>query len=218
MELEVHELLSSYEFPGDDIPFISSSALLALEALMANPNIKRDENNWVDKIFELMYAVDNCIPIRQRQTDLPFLLTIEDGFSITGHATVGLLPLAELSMACIQKADIQRGMVLAKPGTITPHTKFFAIVYILKEEEDWRHSPFFSGYRSQFYMRTIDITSKVTTIKNDKDEEAKMVMPGECVNMEVEFILPVTCEQGMWFAIREGGKTFGAGVNQSIVE
>ncbi|CAL9092503.1 unnamed protein product [Musa acuminata var. zebrina] len=253
VELEVRELLSSYEFPGDDVPIISGSALLALEALMANPSIKRGENSWVDKIYELMDSVDSYIPIPQRQTDLPFLLAVEDVFSITGRGTVatgrverGTIRIGEtvdivglretrnttvtgvemfqktlddalagdnvgLLLRGVQKADIQRGMVLAKPGTITPHTKFVAIVYVLKKEEGGRHSPFFSGYRPQFYMRTTDVTGRVTSIMNDKDEEAKMVMPGDRVKMVVELIVPVACEQGMRFAIREGGKTVGAG-------
>lgn len=260
VELEVRELLASYEFPGDDIPIVSGSALLALEALMENPSIKRGENEWVDKIYELMDAVDSYIPIPQRQVDLPFLLAVEDVFSITGRGTVAtgrvergtvkvgetvdLVGLREtrtttvtgvemfqkildealagdnvgLLLRGIQKADIQRGMVLAKPGTITPHTKFSAIVYILKKEEGGRHSPFFAGYRPQFYMRTTDVTGKVAQIMNDKDEESKMVMPGDRVKMVVELIMPVACEQGMRFAIREGGKTVGAGVIQSIIE
>ncbi|CAL9093960.1 unnamed protein product, partial [Musa textilis] len=260
VELEVRELLSSYEFPGDDVPIISGSALLALEALMANPSIKRGENTWVDKIYDLMDAVDSYIPIPQRQTDLPFLLAVEDVFSITGRGTVatgrverGTVRIGEtidivglretrnttvtgvemfqktldeamagdnvgLLLRGIQKVDIQRGMVLAKPGTITPHTKFIAIVYVLKKEEGGRHSPFFAGYRPQFYMRTTDVTGRVTSIMNDKDEEAKMVMPGDRVKMVVELIMPVACEQGMRFAIREGGKTVGAGVIQSIIE
>ncbi|RWV95607.1 hypothetical protein GW17_00041760 [Ensete ventricosum] len=260
VELEVRELLSAYEFPGDDVPIISGSALLALEALMANPSIKRDENTWVDKIYDLMDAVDSYIPIPQRQTDLPFLLAVEDVFSITGRGTVatgrverGTIRIGEtidivglretrnitvtgvemfqktldeamagdnvgLLLRGIQKVDIQRGMVLAKPGTITPHTKFVAIVYVLKKEEGGRHSPFFAGYRPQFYMRTTDVTGRVTSIMNDKDEEAKMVMPGDRVKMVVELIMPVACEQGMRFAIREGGKTVGAGVIQSIIE
>ncbi|GKV41994.1 hypothetical protein SLE2022_376600 [Rubroshorea leprosula] len=260
VELEVRELLSSYEFQGDDVPIISGSALLALEALMANPNIKRGENQWVDKIYELMDSVDSYIPIPQRQTDLPFLLAIEDVFSITGRGTVatgrverGTIKVGEtvdivglkdtrnttvtgvemfqktldeamagdnvgLLLRGVQKEDIQRGMVLAKPGTITPHTKFVAIVYVLKKEEGGRHSPFFSGYRPQFYMRTTDVTGKVASIMNDKDEESKMVMPGDRVKMVVELIVPVACEQGMRFAIREGGKTVGAGVIQSIIE
>ncbi|TKY55266.1 Elongation factor Tu [Spatholobus suberectus] len=260
VELEVRELLSSYEFPGDDVPIISGSALLALEALMANPAIKRGENQWVDKIYELMDAVDSYIPIPQRQTELPFLLAIEDVFSITGRGTVatgrverGTIKVGDtvdivgvretrnttvtgvemfqkildeamagdnvgLLLRGIQKTDIQRGMVLAKPGTITPHTKFAAIVYVLKKEEGGRHSPFFAGYRPQFYMRTTDVTGKVTAIMNDKDEESKMVMPGDRVKMVVELIVPVACEQGMRFAIREGGKTVGAGVIQSIIQ
>lgn len=260
VELEVRELLTSYEFPGDDVPIVSGSALLALEALMNNPKIKRGDNDWVDKIYQLMDAVDDYIPIPQRQTDLPFLLAVEDVFSITGRGTVatgrverGTIKVGEtvdlvglretrnttvtgvemfqkildeaiagdnvgLLLRGIQKADIQRGMVLAKPGTITPHTKFLAIVYVLKKEEGGRHSPFFPGYRPQFYMRTTDVTGKVTGIMNDKDEESKMVMPGDRVKIVVELIMPVACEQGMRFAIREGGKTVGAGVIQTIIE
>lgn len=260
VELEVRELLSSYEFPGDDVPIISGSALLALEALVADPTIKRGSNQWVDKIYDLMDAVDSYIPIPQRQTELPFLLAIEDVFSITGRGTVatgrverGTVKVGEtleivglretrnttvtgvemfqkildealagdnvgLLLRGVQKIDIQRGMVLAKAGTITPHTKFEAIVYVLKKEEGGRHSPFFAGYRPQFYMRTTDVTGKVTKIMNDKDEESKMVMPGDRVKMVVELIMPIACEQGMRFAIREGGKTVGAGVIQSIVE
>ncbi|XP_008804218.2 LOW QUALITY PROTEIN: elongation factor Tu, chloroplastic-like [Phoenix dactylifera] len=255
VELEVRELLTSYEFPGDDVPIISGSALLALQALMANPSMKRGENQWVDKIYELMDAVDNYMPIPQRQTDLPFLLAIEDVFSITGRVERGTIKVGDtvdivglrdtrtttvtgvemfqktldeamagdnvgLLLRGIQKADIERGMVIAKPGTITPHTKFVAIVYVLKKEEGGRHSPFFPGYRPQFYMRTTDVTGKVSSImnENDKDEESKMVMPGDRVKMVVELIMPVACEQGMQFAIREGGKTVGAGVIQSIIE
>ncbi|XP_042498958.1 elongation factor Tu, chloroplastic-like [Macadamia integrifolia] len=260
VELEVRELLSSYEFPGDDVPIISGSALLALEALMANPSIKRGENQWVDKIYELMDAVDDYIPIPQRQTDLPFLLAVEDVFSITGRGTVatgrierGTIKVGDtvdlvglkntrnttvtalemfqktldeafagenvgLLLRGVQKDEIQRGMVLAKPGSITPHTKFLSIVYVLKKEEGGRHSPFFAGYRPQFYMRTTDVTGKIFSIMNDKDEESKMVMPGDRVKMVVELIVPVACEQGMRFAIREGGRTVGAGVIQSIIE
>ncbi|KAJ0755156.1 Elongation factor TuB [Helianthus annuus] len=195
-----------------------------------------------------------------KQTELPFLLAIEDVFSITGRGTVatgrverGTVRIGDsveivglkdtrtttvtgvemfqklldeamagdnvgLLLRGIQKIDIQRGMVLAKPATITPHTKFEALVYVLKKEEGGRHSPFFAGYRPQFYMRTTDVTGKVTSIMNDKDEESKMVMPGDRVKMVVELIMPVACEQGMRFAIREGGKTVGAGVIQSIIE
>ena len=260
VELEVRELLSSYEFPGDDIPIVSGSALLALQALMANPGIKRGENKWVDKIYQLMEAVDSYIPVPQRQTELPFLMAIEDVFSITGRGTVatgrverGTVKVGDtvdivgvkntrsttvtgvemfqkilddamagdnvgLLLRGIQKIDIQRGMVLAKPSSITPHTKFEAVVYILKKEEGGRHSPFFAGYRPQFYMRTTDVTGKIIQIKNDKDEESKMVMPGDRIKMVVELHVPVACEQGMRFAIREGGKTVGAGVIQLIIE
>ena len=260
VELEVRELLSNYDFPGDDIPIVAGSALLALEELMKNPNIKRGENEWVDKIYKLMDAVDEYIPIPTRQTDLPFLLAVEDVFSITGRGTVatgrverGTVKVGEtvdivgmretrnttvtgvemfqkildeamagdnvgILLRGIQKVDITRGMVLAKPGTITPHTKFSAIVYVLKKEEGGRHSPFFVNYRPQFYMRTTDVTGKVSKIMNDKDEESKMVMPGDRVKMEVELIAPVACEEGMRFAIREGGKTVGAGVIQKIIE
>jgi len=260
VELEVRELLSSYEFPGDDVPIVSGSALLALEALMANPNIKRGEEKWVDKIYELMDAVDEYIPIPQRQTDLPFLMAVEDVFSITGRGTVAtgriergsvkvgesveIVGLRETRLTTvtglemfqkvldealagdnagillrgIQKIDIERGMVLAKPGSITPHSKFAAIVYVLTKEEGGRHSPFFTGYRPQFYMRTTDVTGKVSAIMNDRDEESKMVMPGDRVKMLVELITPVACEQGMRFAIREGGRTVGAGVIQSIIK
>ncbi|KAI3976503.1 hypothetical protein MKX01_008361 [Papaver californicum] len=260
VELEVRELLSLYEFPGDDIPIGCGSALLALEALMANPIIKRGENEWVDKIYQLMDNVDNYIPIPQRKTELPFLLAVEDVFSITGRGTVAtgrvergtvrsgetveIVGLQETRSTTvtgvemfqkildealagdnvgkllrgIQKADIQRGMVIAKPGTITPHTKFSAIVYVLKKEEGGRHSSFFAGYRPQFYMRTTDVTGRVAKIMNDMDEESKMVMPGDRVKMVVELIMPVACEQGMRFTIREGGKTVGVDVIQGIVE
>ncbi|CAD5328524.1 unnamed protein product [Arabidopsis thaliana] len=183
VELEVRELLSSYEFNGDDIPIISGSALLAVETLTENPKVKRGDNKWVDKIYELMDAVDDYIPIPQRQTELPFLLAVEDVFSITGRGTVATGRVERgLLLRGIQKADIQR------------------------------------GYRPQFYMRTTDVTGKVTKIMNDKDEESKMVMPGDRVKIVVELIVPVACEQGMRFAIREGGKTVGAGVIGTILE
>ncbi|KAK9054546.1 hypothetical protein SSX86_025624 [Deinandra increscens subsp. villosa] len=198
-----------------------------------------------------MAAIDDHIPVPQSQTDLPFLLAIEDVFSIAGHGTVatgrverGTVRIGEtveivglkdtrtttvtgiemfqklldeamagedvgILLTGFQNADIQTGMVLAKPGSITPHTKFEALVHVLEKEEGGRHSPFFAGYITQFYMRTADVAGKVTSIVNDKDEESKMV---------VELIMPVACEQGMQFAIREGGKTVGAGVIQSIIE
>ncbi|EES05366.1 hypothetical protein BDA96_04G215300 [Sorghum bicolor] len=260
VELEVRELLSNYEYDGDDVPIIAGSALKALEALMANPALKRGDNEWVDYIFNLVDEVDNYIPVPQRQTDLPFLLAVEDVFSITGRGTVatgrierGTVKVGDtvdivgirdtrtctvtgvemfqktmddamagdnvgLLLRGMQKDDIERGMVLAKPGSITPHTKFEAVVYVLKKEEGGRHSPFFPGYRPQFYMRTTDVTGSVTTIMNDKDEEAKMCMPGDRIKMIVQLIQPVACEQGMRFAIREGGKTVGAGVINKIIE
>eukprot|EP00249_Psilotum_nudum_P018479 c26825_g1_i1 orf=251-1726(+) len=260
VELEVRELLTSYEFPGDDLPIVSGSALMALEAFTANPKIKRGENKWVDRIYNLMETVDNYIPIPSRDVDLPFLLAVEDVFSITGRGTVatgrverGKVKIGEnvdivglretrntivtglemfqksldeamagdnvgVLLRGIQKADIQRGMVVAKPGTITPHRKFMASVYILKKEEGGRHSPFFAGYRPQFYMRTTDVTGKVVSVMSDSGEESKMVMPGDRVKMVVEMITPVACETKMRFAIREGGKTVGAGVISEILE
>lgn len=260
VDLEVRELLTAYEYDGDDVPIVAGSALKALEALMANPAIKRDEDEWVDGIFSLIDSVDSYIPVPQRQTDLPFLLAVEDVFSITGRGTVAtgriergtvkigdtvdLVGIREtrnttvtgvemfqktmddamagdnvgLLLRGMQKEDIERGMVLAKPGSITPHTKFDAVVYVLKKEEGGRHSPFFPGYRPQFYMRTTDVTGNVTKIMNDKDEEAKMCMPGDRIKMVVELIQPVACESGMRFAIREGGKTVGAGVINSIIQ
>ncbi|KAG2659526.1 elongation factor Tu, chloroplastic-like [Panicum virgatum] len=260
VELEVRELLSNYEYDGDEVPIVSGSALKALEALMGNPAVKRGDDPWVDGIFSLVDSVDSYIPVPQRQTDLPFLLAVEDVFSITGRGTVatgrierGTVKIGDtvdivgiretrnctvtgvemfqktmddamagdnvgLLLRGMQKDDIERGMVLAKPGSITPHTKFEAVVYVLKKEEGGRHSPFFPGYRPQFYMRTTDVTGNVTTIMNDKDEEAKMCMPGDRIKMIVQLIQPVACEQGMRFAIREGGKTVGAGVINKIIE
>eukprot|EP00897_Mesotaenium_endlicherianum_P009229 jgi/Mesen1/8334/ME000046S07723 len=259
VEMEVREVLSHYEFPGDDIPITSGSALLALEALTAKPTIKKGEDKWVDKIYDLMNSVDDYIPVPERAVDKPFLMAVEDVFSITGRGTVatgrverGIVKVGETieiiglgdtrastvtglemfqktldeSMAgdnCgmllrgIQKGDIQRGMVLAKPGSIKPHSKFEASVYILKKEEGGRHSPFFTGYRPQFYMRTTDVTGKVDNVVNDKGEETKMVMPGDRVKMTVELITPIACEKQMRFAIREGGRTVGAGVISEVL-
>lgn len=264
VELEMRELLTSYEFPGDDVPIISGSALLALgkltEAIGKNQHVKRGEDKWVDKIYDLMDAVDSYIPIPQRQTDLPFLMAVEDVFSITGRGTVatgrverGTIKVGEvveivglretrsttvtglemfqksldealagdncgMLLRGIQKENIQRGMVLAKPGTILPHEKFEASVYILKKEEGGRHSPFFCGYKPQFYMRTTDVTGSVVEAQNDKEEETKMVMPGDRVKLTIQLIMPVACEQKMRFAIREGGKTVGAGVISKVLK
>jgi len=253
VEMEVRELLSSYEFDGDNIPFIKGSALKALEAVQANPSIKRGDNEWTDKIWELVDALDSYFPEPVRDLDKPFLMPVEDVFSITGRGTVAtgrvergvvkvgdeveLVGLGETRKTTvtgvemfrksldqgqagdnigallrgIDKTEIQRGQVLAKPGTITPHKKFSANVYVLKKEEGGRHTPFFPGYRPQFYIRTTDVTG---SIKFD----GEMVMPGDNVVMEVELINPVAIEQGMRFAIREGGRTVGAGVVDKIIE
>ena len=259
VDMEVRELLNSYEFPGDDIPIVSGSALLALEALMENPKTARGENKWVDKIFQLMDEVDQYIPIPQRMTELPFLMAIEDVFSITGRGTVatgrverGIVKLGDVVelvglretrtttvtglemfqklldealagdnvgvlLRGIQKIDIQRGMVLAKPGTIKGHTKFEASVYVLKKEEGGRHTPFFKGYKPQFYMRTTDCTGGVLNIETDSGDEVNMVVPGDRVKLTVELVNEVACEEKMRFAIREGGRTVGAGVISAIL-
>ena len=253
VEMEVRELLTSYEFDGDNIPVIHGSALKALEAVQANPTIKRGENEWTDKIWELMEAIDTYFPTPERDLDKPFLMPIEDIFSITGRGTVAtgrvergivkvgdeveLVGLGETKKTTVtgvemfrksldqgqagdnigallrgvDKTEIQRGQVLCKPGSIHPHTKFTANVYVLKKEEGGRHTPFFPGYRPQFYIRTTDVTG---SIKFD----GEMVMPGDNVVMEVELIAPVAIEQGMRFAIREGGRTVGAGVVDKIIE
>lgn len=225
----------------------------ALEAAQANPSIGRGEDKWVDKIWELMDAIDTYFPTPERDLDKPFLMPVEDVFSITGRGTVAtgrvergivkvgdeveLVGLGETKKTTVtgvemfrksldqgqagdnigallrgvDKTDIQRGQVLAKPGTIHPHTKFTANVYVLTKEEGGRHTPFFPGYRPQFYIRTTDVTG---SIKFD----GQMVMPGDNVVMEVELIAPVAIEEGMRFAIREGGHTVGAGVVDKIIE
>ena len=260
VDLEVRDTLSSYEFPGDDIPVIPGSALLALEALTETPTLSPGDNKWVDKIYALMDAVDDYIPTPERETDKTFHMAIEDVFSITGRGTVatgrvergvvtvgdtvelvGLVETRETTVTGlemfqktldesvagdnvgvllrgIQKADIERGMVLAEPKTITPHTKFESQVYILTKEEGGRHTPFFPGYRPQFYVRTTDVTGKIDSFKSDDGEESTMVMPGDRIKMIVELIQPVAIENGMRFAIREGGRTVGAGVVSAIIE
>jgi len=260
VELEIRETLDAYEFPGDDIPIVRGSALMALEAIIANENIKKGENDWVDKILTLMDTVDEYIPTPERETDKPFLMAVEDVFSITGRGTVatgrvergtvkvgdtvelvGLQDTTETTVTGlemfqktleesvagdnvgillrgVQKADIQRGMVLSKPGAITPHTKFEAQVYVLTKEEGGRHTPFFPGYRPQFYVRTTDVTGKIESFLSDEGEEARMVMPGDRVKMVVELIQPIAIEKGMRFAIREGGRTVGAGVVSEILK
>ncbi|MEB3327996.1 MAG: elongation factor Tu [Candidatus Sericytochromatia bacterium] len=253
VEMEVRELLSLYKFPGDDIPVVSGSALKALEQMVSNPGTKRGDNEWTDKIYQLMDAVDSYIPDPTRETDKPFLMPIEDVFSITGRGTVatgrierGMIKVQDeieivgfgdtrkavvtgvemfrklldqgmagdnvgLLLRGIAKEDIERGQVLAKPGSIKPHTTFTAEVYVLTKEEGGRHTPFFKGYKPQFYVRTTDVTGSVTL-----PDGVEMVMPGDNIQMEIELITPVAIEQGMRFAIREGGRTVGAGVVASI--
>ncbi len=260
VELEVRELLSSYGFPGDDIPIVAGSALKALEQMTDSSSTKRGDNEWVDKIYELMDHVDAYIPTPEREVDKPFLMAVEDVFSITGRGTVatgrierGKVRVGEtvelvgikdtrsttvtgvemfqktldegmagdnvgLLLRGVQKKDIERGMVIAKPGSITPHTKFESEVYILKKEEGGRHTPFFPGYRPQFYVRTTDVTGTISDFTADDGSEAEMVMPGDRIKMTVELINPIAIEQGMRFAIREGGRTVGAGVVSKILK
>ncbi|MEA1941569.1 MAG: elongation factor Tu [Pseudomonadota bacterium] len=247
VEMEVRELLSSYEFPGDDIPIIAGSALAAVEG--------RDDAIGKDKILELMAAVDEYIPTPERPVDQPFLMPIEDVFSISGRGTVvtgrverGVVKVGEeieivgirdtkkttctgvemfrklldqgeagdnvgVLLRGIERDGVERGQVLAKPGSITPHSKFVAEAYILTKEEGGRHTPFFTNYRPQFYFRTTDVTG-VVTLK----EGTEMVMPGDNVEMNVELITPIAMEEKLRFAIREGGRTVGAGVVSKIVE
>jgi len=245
VELEVRELLSTYEFPGDDVPVVQISALKALEG----------DETWVDKIDELMAACDSYIPEPTRDTDKPFLMPIEDVFSITGRGTVvtgrvergTLNKMSEIEIVGIKdtrktiatdlemfrklldeiragdnvgvllrgidKDDVERGQVLAKPGSITPHTEFESQVYILSKEEGGRHTPFFDGYRPQFYFRTTDVTGQAHL-----PEGVEMVMPGDNVVMKVDMIAPIAMEEGLRFAIREGGRTVGAGRVTKVVK
>jgi len=260
VELEVRELLSTYDFPGDDIPICPGSALQAIEAISSNPDIKRGDNVWVDKIFALMDAVDEYIPTPERDTEKTFLMAIEDVFSITGRGTVatgrierGIIKVGDsveivgiratktttitgiemfqkslefgqagdnvgILLRGITRDDIERGMVLSKAGTITPHTNFEAEVYVLTKEEGGRHTPFFTGYRPQFYVRTTDVTGAITKFTADDGSVVEMVMPGDRIKMTAELIYPVAIEEGMRFAIREGGRTIGAGVVSKIIK
>ena len=254
VEMEVRDLLSSYDFPGDDIPIIKGSALKALEAAQADVDVKNDP--WCKAIFELMDAVDAYIPTPERDGDKPFLMPVEDVFSITGRGTVAtgrvergtvkvqdtveIVGLTEEKRSVVvtgvemfrklldqaiagdnigallrgvQRNEIERGQVLAKPGTIHPHTHFKGEVYVLKKEEGGRHTPFFNGYRPQFYFRTTDVTGVITL-----PEGVEMVMPGDNVQMEIKLITPIAIEKGVRFAIREGGRTVGSGVVTEIVE
>ena len=247
VEMEIRDLLNEYEFPGDDTPIFRGSALKAIE----DP-----DSEWGDRIVEMFETIDDYIPEPERDVDKPFLLPVEDVFSITGRGTVAtgrvergvvkvqdeveLIGLAEESrklvvtgvemfrklldqaqagdnvgilLRGIQRDEIERGQVLAKPGTIKPHVKFKAEVYVLKKEEGGRHTPFFDGYRPQFYFRTTDVTGSIKL-----PEETEMVMPGDNITMEIELISPIAIEEGLRFAIREGGRTVGAGVVASIIE
>ncbi|MFT9487160.1 elongation factor Tu [Tepidibacillus infernus] len=245
VEMEIRDLLSEYEFPGDDIPVVKGSALKALE----NP-----DSEWANAIHELMAAVDEYVPTPERDTDKPFLMPVEDVFSITGRGTVAtgrvergtvkvqdeveivgiheetkksvvtgvemfrkLLDQAQAGdnigalLRGVDRKEIERGQVLAKPGSVKPHTTFKAEVYILTKEEGGRHTPFFNGYRPQFYFRTTDVTGVIKL-----PEGTEMVMPGDNITMDVELIAPIAIEEGTRFAIREGGRTVGAGVVASI--
>ena len=245
VEMEVRELLDSYGFPGDDIPVVRGSALKALE----------EEDEWVGKIEELMQAVDDYVPLPERAVDKPFLMPIEDIFSISGRGTVvtgrierGIVKVGEeleivgfkptfksvitgvemfkklldegragdnvgLLLRGTKKDEVERGQVVAKKGSITPHTGFSAEVYVLNKEEGGRHTPFFNGYRPQFYFRTTDVTGS-----SSMPEGVEMVMPGDNVNLKVELITPVALEKGLRFAIREGGRTVGAGTVTEVEE
>ncbi|MFC1502193.1 elongation factor Tu [bacterium] len=251
VELELRELLSTYEFPGDDIPIIKGSALKAMEKGLSG---SFEGEEW-KSIQDLLDAVDSYIPTPTRDTDKPFLMPVEDVFSITGRGTVGtgrvergqvkvgeememvglgaqrktvvtgvemfrkLLDEGQagdnvgLLLRGVDKEECKRGMVIAAPGSITPHTKFEGQVYVLKKEEGGRHTPFFNGYRPQFYFRTTDVTGAV-----EMPEGVEMVMPGDNINVKVELIEPIAMEEGLRFAIREGGRTVGAGVVGKIIE
>ncbi len=253
VELEIRELLSKYEFPGDEIPIIPGSALNALNA-GSDPTASVDDPR-LKCVYDLMDAVDSYIPTPVRDVDKPFLMSIEDVFSITGRGTVGtgriergkvhiqdeveIIGLGQhkksvvtgvemfrkemeegqagdnvgILLRGVEKTDLERGQVIAKPGSITPHTNFDATVYVLSKEEGGRHTPFFNGYRPQFYFRTTDVTGVATL-----PEGVEMVMPGDNVNMKIELISPIAMEQGLRFAIREGGRTVGAGVVDKITK
>ncbi len=254
VEMEVREMLSQYEFPGDDIPIVRGSALEALEYITGGGKEAKTEPKC-ECVFNLMAAVDEYIPTPERATDKPFLMPVEDVFSITGRGTVAtgrvergvvkvqdnveivgltdetrttvvtgvemfrkLMDQAEAGdnigtlLRGVQRTEIERGQVLAKPGTIKPHTHFMAEVYVLTQAEGGRHKPFFNGYRPQFFFRTTDVTGNIKL-----KEGVEMVMPGDNVQMEIELITPIAIEEGLRLAIREGGKTVGAGVVTSII-
>jgi len=248
VELEIRDLLNKYEFPGDDIPIISGSALAAMES-------EGKDDEACKCIDELMVAVDDYFPLPEREVDKPFLMPVEDVFSIKGRGTVGtgrvergkvhtgeeieIVGLAKetrktvvtgvemfnktlnegqagdnigVLLRGVEKKDLERGQVVAAPGSITPHTKFHAEVYVLTKEEGGRHTPFFAGYKPQFYFRTTDVTGSVHALMSREGKSAEMCMPGDNIAMEVEIISPIAMEDGLRFAIREGGRTVGAGV------
>jgi elongation factor Tu len=260
VELELRELLTEYEFDGDNIPIIRGSGLKALEKMTASPKTQRGEDEWVDKIYALMDAVDSYIPDPERDVDKPFLMPVEDVFTITGRGTVAtgriergkikindtveLIGIRETRSTTVtgiemfkksleeglagdnagvllrglKKEDVERGMVLAKPGSITPHTEFEGEVYVLTEKEGGRKTPFFAGYRPQFYVRTTDVTGTIKAFTSDEGSAVEMVMPGDRIKATIELINPIAIEQGMRFAIREGGRTIGAGVVSKILK
>lgn len=259
VEMEVRELLTKFEFDGNNAPIVSGSALKALAEVQENPTVKKGDNIWVDKIFELLSKIDEYIEVPVRETEKPFLMSIEDVFSISGRGTVatgrvergvakvgdnvdvvGILKTRQTTITGIemfqktldiaeagdnvgillrglQKSEVLRGMVLAKASSIRSFDKFEAEVYILKKEEGGRHTPFFVGYRPQFFVRTLDVTGKVNKILSEKNENVEMVLPGDKIKLEVELIHSVAIEEGMRFAIREGGKTVGAGVITKLI-
>jgi elongation factor Tu len=256
VELEVRELLSKYGFPGDEVPVIRGSGLQVVEAADSEDWSRNTSNRWIKAIWELMDAVDSYIPLPQRELDKPFLMAVEDVFTITGRGTVatgrverGVLKTSEeveiigfrdetrktvvtsiemfrkildtaeagdnvgLLLRGVDRDDVERGMVIAKPGSIKPHKHFKAEVYVLRKEEGGRHTPFVSGYRPQFYFRTTDVTGEIKLPSG-----VEMVMPGDNVNMEVMLVSPVAIESGLRFAIREGGRTVGAGVVTEMLD
>jgi len=255
VEMEVRELLSVYEFPGDDVPVVRGSALRALEVLAGNPSTQRGEDAWVDGVWGLLDAIDGYIPTPERDVDKAFLMPVEDVFTITGRGTVatgrvergvvrtgddveivGLRETAKSVVTGVEmhrktldsgiagdnvgvllrgvgRDDIERGQVVARPGSITPHVGFRGSVYVLRKEEGGRHSAFFSGYRPQFYFRTTDVTGVCTL-----PDGVEMVMPGDNVELDVLLIKPIAMEEGLRFAIREGGRTVGAGVVTAVTK
>ena len=260
VELEVREALNEYDFPGEDIPFVSGSALLALQALLKTPKIEEGDNKWVDRIYKLIENIDNYIPTPQRQTDKPFLMAVEDVLTITGRGTVatgrverGKLRIGEtieiiglkntrtttvtglemfqksleetlagdnvgVLLRGIGKSDVQRGMVLAKPGSLKAHNKFIAQIYVLTKKEGGRHTGITSGYSPQIYARTCDVTGKLSNFTTVEEEKSMaLIMPGDRVKLTIELIYPIAVELGLRFAIREGKRTIGAGIVLEIL-